>query len=255
MPSSRTFTVLLLLAGTARADEPNPFLQQAKSFYEQVKYEKCAQRLEQAVQWKSTAAELVEIELYAGLCQFNLNALRDAREHFELALKLNPAATLPPYSPPKAVSLFKSIAQARPVEEVAPPVEHPAEEPPPPEAVAAAPAEVASAAPPPPPPPTLVPSERALPPAAATEVFRPVPKLTIGLGVGAGVAAGVGTFLIVQAQAQARDANRQVFEQVRKERGDEAVASATAAYVSLGAAVSAAAGAVIVYLLEPTQRR
>src|SRR5688572_12216337 len=110
MPTRPLTACLLLVCAVARADEPNPFLQQAKAFYEQVKYEKCAQRLEQAVQWKSTPAELLEIELYAGLCTFNLSSLEDASEHFELALKLDPHASLPPYSPPKAVALFKSIA-------------------------------------------------------------------------------------------------------------------------------------------------
>src|SRR4051812_21129408 len=90
---------VLLFTAAARAEEPNPFLQQAKGFYEQVKYEKCAQRLKQAVQWKSSAAELLEIELYAGLCHFNLNRLQDATEHFELALELDRTASLPPYSP------------------------------------------------------------------------------------------------------------------------------------------------------------
>ncbi len=274
--------LLLLSAAAARAEEPNPFLQQAKRFYEQVKYEKCAQRLEQAVQWKSTPSELVEIELYAGLCALNLNGTQDAREHFELALRLDPHATLPPYSPPKAVVMFRSISAkvAKAREREAPPqvAVAKAPEPEPAPQPESAPTETAAPAPAPEPVAAVepepehrdepaevpdAPRRRELTPSAELtheepllprKAPRPITKLTLALGGTSVATATIGTFLMFSAQSLATAANEEQFEQPRKELQDRVRTTAGVGYACYGVAVTAAAGALISYLLTPEPR-
>ena len=88
---------------------PNPFLSQAKELFANLDFEKCLKRLQQAPQWKTEAPELIEIELLAGMCHYNLNQRPDAEERFRLALRMNPDAELPPYSSPKLVDFFLSV--------------------------------------------------------------------------------------------------------------------------------------------------
>ena len=115
-------TVVLALALLVLSAEPplpsgvpapvkgsNPYLSQAKELYANLDFEKCLKRLAQAPQWKSDSAELLEIELVAGMCHYNLNQRVDAEERFRLALRMNGNAELPPYTSPKLVDFFFSV--------------------------------------------------------------------------------------------------------------------------------------------------
>ena len=91
----------------------NIYLVQAKVFYQGMEFEKCLQRLEQAdrVAAEAASAVLAEIELYSGLCKFNLGKRDDAEAHFKLALQLNPEVTLPPATSPRIAVVFDPIAE------------------------------------------------------------------------------------------------------------------------------------------------
>lgn len=229
---------LLFQLVTAQAAQPNPYLDQAKGLYQQVQYERCVDRLKQAVRWRSSLAEQVEIELYAGLCEFNLGRTTLAEERFEMAVKLDRAAKLPPYSPPKAVALFEKVA-----ERTAPVRPTPAPEP-----------EVVRPEPKPPPdaPLTAELAPRPRTPEVLPEVTetKGVPGwVPLSLGGGALVLAGVGLGLNVMAQSQATEANAEPFEQLAYEKGDRARATATGSYVVLGVAGALAVSAVTTWLL------
>jgi hypothetical protein len=91
---------------------PNPFLVQARDLYSKLEFEKCLKRVSQAQQWRSSPKELLEIELYAGLCHFNLGQKPDAEERFKTALRIDPAAELPPYTTPRAVEIFNKLKRS-----------------------------------------------------------------------------------------------------------------------------------------------
>lgn len=100
---------LAMAAGAA----PNPFLAEAKALYSSLDFEKCIARLGQAAtQWKSSGDELRDIELYGALCHFNLGHEREAAQRFRTALRIDEAADLPPYSPPRAVELFLKVKES-----------------------------------------------------------------------------------------------------------------------------------------------
>lgn len=102
---------------------PNPFVVQAKDLYSKLEFEKCLKRIAQAQQWRSTPKELLEIELFAGLCHFNLGQKPDAEERFKTALRIDPSAELPPYTTPRAVELFTKVKRSlRPAAEKEKPV-------------------------------------------------------------------------------------------------------------------------------------
>lgn len=113
------FTALALSLTALAADKvpeppsgPNPFVVQAKDLYSKLEFEKCLKRIAQAQQWRSSPRELLEIELYAGLCHFNLGQKPDAEERFKTALRIDPTAELPPYTTPRAVELFNKIKKS-----------------------------------------------------------------------------------------------------------------------------------------------
>lgn len=124
MPRSRLllWAVLLSLRSVVAvaAEDLNPYLAKAKVFYEGLEYEKCVQRLEQAARWPGvTTAQSAEIELFSGICKFNLaQPDEDVREHFRLALTINPRLALPSLVSPRLEQLFKEeaskVAVARP---------------------------------------------------------------------------------------------------------------------------------------------
>lgn len=107
------FAALVLLAAPdkvpAPPSGPNPFVAQAKDLYAKLEFEKCLKRIAQASQWRSSPKELLEIELYAGLCHFNLGQKADAEERFKQAVRIDPSAELPPYTSPRAVELFAKL--------------------------------------------------------------------------------------------------------------------------------------------------
>lgn len=113
---------LLLWALPAWAQPgPNPYLAQARVFYQGLEFERCLQRLNQAVDRESTVREQAEIALYAGLCNAQLGNFEEAEPHFSRALELDRTLELPPYTSPKIEALFKEVAaKLPPVDDKAP---------------------------------------------------------------------------------------------------------------------------------------
>jgi len=183
----RACTLVLSITAAAAFAEPNPYLNQAKSFQEQLDFEKCLRRLEQASRFNgNTKGQLAEIELYGGLCEAGLGHETEASEHFELGLQLNPYLELPPQQGPKITALFKKAKDKLP-----PPSKEELKEPPaaPPAQPEQQHAEAAvQAAPPPAPPPAAATIE----PVKTTHLGAPLGILAGGaLALGAGIALGV----------------------------------------------------------------
>ena len=133
-------TPLLLMLLAAK---PNPYLAQAKVFFQGGDYKQCLKRIEQAQKWDSSLEEQVDVAVYSGLCNFQLRKTKEAEADWKLALSLDAQAKLPPLTSPKAVALFEA---QRPKSEAPPP-----------------PPVVADEKPPPPPPPTSEPPPRLVP--------------------------------------------------------------------------------------------
>jgi hypothetical protein len=170
----RLASVLLVLATPAFAEPQNPYLNQAKEFQQQLDFEKCLHRLEQASRWaNNTKPQLAQIELYSGLCEAGLGHETEAFEHFELGFALDRDLELPPQQGPKITALFRKA------KDKAPPPEEPV-----------APLKT----PPPEPPPALVPAEPApTPPAVIVEPAKPVHLgAPLGIFIAGAAVAGVG---------------------------------------------------------------
>jgi hypothetical protein len=232
----RALLVLLLLAaGTAQAaDRPNPYLSQARVLYLGLEYEKCVERLQQAAQWRSTPEEQVEIEIYAGLCRFDLRQEKSAAEHFRMALRLNPDAKLPSDASPPIRELFDSVAAQMP--RVAPEPSHP---PPPPPKV--------NLTPPPPRPPAagfdLPPT-----PTAHRNIVVPISLEAAALAVAA-------TALVFGLEAKRLETES---NQARKEidafnLGNASRRDALISNVGTGVAAALGVGAILSYFLPPAE--
>lgn len=105
--------MISLLVATLLTAGGNPFLAEGLQHEKNLDFERCVERLRQAsTQWKSTPDELREIELHAGLCQFNLGQKKLAAEHFRTGLRIDEGAELPPYTSPKAVELFLEVKKS-----------------------------------------------------------------------------------------------------------------------------------------------
>lgn len=229
---------------------PNPYLRQATELYTKLDFEKCLKRLAQAPQWKSDPAELVQIELVAGMCHYNLNQRPDAAERFRLALRMKPDAELPPYTSPKLVDFFRAVKRKLEPPPPVVPIEDPdlPKEPPPP--VKSEPPDAPRVEPKA--EPRLLPQLRPAP--AGPTVEQPSPllkrKVPIALAVVALVAIGIGIGAGANSkslEAQARSAR---FESDFYALGDAARTNAIVADVSFAAAAGAAAGAVLTWVLE-----
>jgi len=265
---------------------PNPFLAQAKELYQKLEFEKCLQRLGQAPQWRSSPTELLEIELFAGMCSYNLNQLPQAEERFRLALRISPAAELPPYTSPKLMDFFrrikKSMPKPPPQKEERPEKNEKAEKPdrpeksPPPEkaeppkvaAVEAAPEVLES--PPVDAPKADLPRAEPKPELGRDPALEPVPEKPAGrapevtaeptflqrhagplaLGGVAVVAVAVGVGLGANAKSLEAKANAAQYDSDFHSFANAARANSTGANVSYGLAAAALVGAVVWLLLD-----
>lgn len=173
--------VLMLMAA-----KPNPYLAQAKVFFQGGDYKQCLKRIEQAQKWDSSLEEQVDVAVYSGLCNFQLRKTKEAEADLGLALKLDPAAKLPPLTSPKAAALFDSLKpkEVQRAEDPAPPP--PAKE----EPVAAAPVDT------PAPEPAVHVDE---PPPPARSGFPVAPVIIGGLGV---VSVGLAAYFGATARMQ-----------------------------------------------------
>jgi len=222
-----SIALVLLVA----AHEPNPFLLQAKVFQQSLEFEKCLKRLENAARWKDTTdAERAEIELYQGLCRLGLGREGDAEQHFQRALRLDPAVALPPLTSPRVERLFDKARATTGIP--APlPIEEPAAPPP-------APSLVPAAAPPTPPPEPVV------------EAQKPV-RLGLPLGI-AGLSAGAliaAAALGTQAQGLAAQSKGALFASDAFSLGRDAQTFALGANVLYAVAGAALVTAIIVFLV------
>jgi hypothetical protein len=100
--------VALFLPTLALADgQANPYLGQAKVFYQGLDYEKCLQRLDKASRWKSSTNEQAEIELFTGLCQYALGNKDELKQHLRDAIQLDPKVQVPSLAPPRFTQMFQ----------------------------------------------------------------------------------------------------------------------------------------------------
>lgn len=107
MTRSIAAALALFACSALAAAKPNPYLTQAKVFYQGLEYEKCLTRLDQATKGASAPAEEADVQLYFGLCNFNIGNLDEAKRRFDLALALDPNLELPPYTSPRIVATFE----------------------------------------------------------------------------------------------------------------------------------------------------
>jgi hypothetical protein len=213
-------SALLLVLSAA----PNPYLDQARLLYESTEYEKCVQRTDQASRWENSPAELVQIEIYAGLCQFLMGKTRDAIERFEVALRLDPSAQLPELTNPKVVAQFERLAAKA-------------------KARAPAPKDAPVVA------PALTPG-----PSPVTVIDMPPPRapsraLSITLASVAVASAGGGAWFGVRARQLERAGNGEPFQDDSFKLSKEAASSATIANLGFGLAAAAATSAILAYAL------
>jgi hypothetical protein len=214
--------LLTLSPALSRAAPDNRYLQEAKVFYDELEFDRCQKRLALAAGERSSSAELVEIEIYGGLCAYQLGDRKAATEHFRLALKLDASAKLPPLTSPKIAQLFDSLRK-----QVAESPSVQASPPPPVSTVVA-----------PPPPAISKPAERSW--------IRPVPLTLSGVSL---LAAGAAAYFGLEAKRLEGRANDAAYDDDFRSLGDRGERSALYANVALGVAVSAAAGAVLTYVL------
>lgn len=236
-----TFLVLFgCLAGAASAGNGNVYLAQAKVFYQGLEFEKCLARLDQASRMPDNSqAELAEVELYNGLCRFNLGKRDDAETNFKLALQLNPDVSLPPGTSPRIAAIFDPLAakarEDRDAELAAQQKKSAAEQLDAPREVTLAPAPATTNA---------VPSLSADAQPGGSKVL---PLALGGTSVAAGVAAVIFGSMAKAHETQAN--NPATFYSDAQRLGQDAQREALIANVALGVAGAAAAGAVITWLM------
>lgn len=224
-----------LLLATLLAAGPNPFLAEAKAQYEALEFEKCTARLKQAAtQWKSAPEELRDIELYSGLCTYNLGQAQRAAEHFRTALRIDEATELPPYTSPKLVELFLKVKQDL-------------QKPPEPFPDSDLPDDAPTK-------PRLEPKPKVAPEVVAPAKPLPLkPAVPLALG-GAAVAAAVAAIAVgAAASGLASQANAASFESDFYRLGEQARGTATASNVLWGTSAALAAGAAFSWFLLPNE--
>lgn len=237
-----TAALFLVSATVAHADEANAYLAQAKVLYRALEYPRCVQRLERARETDTTPAELVELELYDGLCRFAMGDKVAAAERFKLALRLKPDVELPALSSPKLVEFFEALRAKLP----------PADAP-------TADSSVPSR--PPPPPDTtrrldaVEPAAPQAPPAGVDIAPRPSPSrrrwpLAGGLGAGAfaSAAAAIGFGLAARAAEYEANTSAPSYELAQAAAG-RAHTFAIVTNVAWGIAGAAALAAIVALIL------
>lgn len=107
---------MLCAAGAAQAgNAAGVYLTQAKVLYQETRYEKALERLARAARRAdATRPELVEIELYSGLCEYSLAHWDAGRRHLKIALELDPNVALPEGLSPRIVDEINSLRPAPP---------------------------------------------------------------------------------------------------------------------------------------------
>lgn len=225
--------VLIPLALAHAAGKPNPYLAQARVFYQGAEFKKCLDRLKQAEKWDSTVREQAEVSLYQGLCRFYVKKVAEAESDFVRALELDPTLELPAATSPKIVEVWK---RARAVV--------PAPEPPAPPPVAVADPEPVVT----PPPRAPAPTEVAATPTPEAPPRVPVLAITSGgVAVAASIAAVSFGLIANSNDATARSATFQSDAITSRSRAET---FALVTNVSWGVAAAAAVTALVLLLLQ-----
>lgn len=240
----------------------NPHLVQARKHYQALEFEECLQRIPRAEARRSTPKEQVQIQVYAGLCAYNIGRTDEATARFERAVELNPDVSLPPRTSPKIVALLERVRQS------AAPADISGEE-----DAALASSEATEATDSDAPtdasqrsgdarsqtpdrtvadltPPELIPTEA---PVRAGLLDTAEPRsyaAPIALGAAAAAAGGAAAWFGLQARSLEAQANAARFESDGYALGDRARQQATLANVGFGVAIAAASGAVATWLLS-----
>lgn len=219
-----TVAVLVLSA------PPPGGLDAAKKHYDGFEFDKCIKALERAPGKKLAQRERAEVELYFGLCRFNLGQDQRAEAHFELALRLQPDLELPPMTSPKIEAVWSRLKHELqgPVKPVEKPVERPPDKPV--EPVVTPPVDL----PPPPPPP------------ASSRSF----VLPIVLAAAAAAACVPGAILGVQANGAVGEARTRTFQAQIVEANQRASGFALGANIAWGVAGALAVGALVSFIVE-----
>ena len=209
------------------AAKPDPYLAQARVFYQGGEYKSCLKRLEQAEKWDNSIDEQADVALYNGLCKFLARRASEAEADFALALKLKPTIELPPLTSPKVVAMFNAIPRAAPD-----PTPTPKEKPDDAPRVVERPAEQPASLTPATGPEESPNEELSQPPP------RGVPVVPIVLGGAAVVSLTVASFLGLQASSADREARAAPFQSdaiAARQRADGAALGANLAFATAGA--------------------
>jgi tetratricopeptide (TPR) repeat protein len=219
-----TVVAALLLAA------PPSGLDEAKKRYDDFEFDKCVKALEKAPRKSLGQHERAEVELYFGLCRYNLGQVQQAESHFELALRLEPALELPPMTSPKIEAVWARLQRDLPKQG---PADAPVQPPPAPASPALTPTEVK-------------------PDPVTVQVDVPARSFVVPgvLGGAAAVAGGVAIVLGVQANAAAADAANATYQAQIIDANARAGGLATGANVAWGVAGALALGAGIALVVE-----
>lgn len=109
------------------AQPANPYFETARAAHRAFDYGKCLKSADLASRLEAAPARKAEIELLWGLCAFELGRRAEALDHFEVALRLDPAVQLPEVVSPKIAAGFETVRKRLPpppptVEPVVPPL-------------------------------------------------------------------------------------------------------------------------------------
>lgn len=226
-------------AQVGAAAPTNASLEEAKAHHRAFRFEACLGSLDTAAGDAPVSAVLAEIEIWRGLCALGLSRRSAAVDHFQTAVRIDPDASLPPFTSPKIRNLFQSATEGLRTQpstpssaragslDLAPPSATGTAASPGPDAV----------------PPSSVAATAATPRGGLSPV-------TLAFGGGAAVGVGAYVFFGLRALQAEREANGAHFQSVNLQEGEHARSNARWANVSLAGAGACATGAVISYFIS-----
>ncbi|MBN9684742.1 MULTISPECIES: hypothetical protein [unclassified Corallococcus] len=204
----------------------------ASQAYEELDYEHSLEQLDAAMGVARVSGERGRVAILRGIVLADLGRRQESLAAFKEGLSLLPDASLPVKVSPKVSRDFEEVRRNVHRELARNPR-------PPPDA----PVAIADARPEPAPSPGLV-------PAPAREEVRRTPVLPLALLGGGVVLGGIGSYVGLQSRSNVNAAREDAFYSDRSAHLDSARGQALAANILLGAAVTAAAGAAVTWLLS-----
>jgi tetratricopeptide (TPR) repeat protein len=238
--------LVALIACMAGAAPPsgadNPYLVQGRVLYQGMKYEQALARLEKALTWnRTTTAEIAEVQLFVGMCRFQLGDSEAARRAFRIAVSLDANVTPPSFTSPKILEVFKEELAAHRV------ANEPAIEPPVLDPKPAAPVEPA--------PPSALPAPVAAVAPKAPELQSSAPSTTHRIWPGAAtvgaaaILAGAGGAVGLQARSQHNDAAKAQVAVNAASLSSSATSNARNANILFGTAAGVAAVGLVFFFV------